>query len=552
MALRANGYDPATPYIPNHEYVSPYAVDFMAPDYASILQGRSERIQQIRDDDAWGLVKTYYADGNACAFMEDWLVTYDPRLGARNLPTTVPLILFPRQIEYVETLEDAYTKGQDLVVGKSRDMGVSVITLGWLTYKWIFSPGFKGSVGSRKEDLVDKIGNPDSLLEKVRIFLRYLPVELLPTGYSERKHARRMNIVNEQMGSSITGEAGNNIGRGGRSTAYLVDEAAFLEDPESVDAAISENTNMRIDISTPNGPVNPFANKWFHNEAVKAFSFHWTQDPRKDREWYELKRKKLQDPRTIAQELDLDFDTSGEESVVRAEWVASSVELRKHLIATEQMPDKEDYTAIAGADVGGGVAENTYIAVWGPIVGNIIAWIDDDTTRTANKLARYATVDSAAKLKYDSIGVGRGVASTLKRLPINSVGVNVGVPATSRVWPDKRRSKDKFRNLKAEVWWILRDRLMKTHAHWCWMNDPNTGCEYPIDELLLLPETDSELLLQLTLPGYKVLETGKIQIESKADMLRRGVKSPDRAEALIIALAPSLAPARIRRADGVV
>jgi len=429
-------------------------------------------------------------------------------------------------------------------------MGVSVVSLAWFTYKWLFCPGFKGSVGSRKEDLVDKRGSSDSLLEKVRMFLRFLPPEILPPGYSERKHARLMNIVNEQIGSSITGEAGDNIGRGGRSTAYLVDEAAFLERPELIDAALSQNCNMRIDISTPNGPANPFANKWFHNEEIEAFAFHWTQDPRKDRAWYEKERRRLQDPRVIAQELDLDFDTSGEESVVRSEWVDSSVQLRLYLREMGELPEASDYPTISGADVGGGVAENTYIAVSGPLVGNLTAWVDGDTTRTAERLARLAKADGSSKLKFDSIGVGRGVQSTLSRLPVLSAGVNVGSAPTARQWPDGKRSKDKFRNLKAEIWWIVRDRLMKTHDHWCWMNDPNTGQQHPIEDLLLLPDSDPELLLQLTLPGYKATENGKIQIESKDELARRGIRSPDRAEALIIALSPVRPPLRVGRVRG--
>jgi phage terminase large subunit len=550
MALRSNGYDPDTPYIPDHKYQSPYKVDFKAMDYASVRQQRQHVLRKLRTDGGWDKLKRYYADGNVCAFIEDWLYTFDPRLASKKLPSTIPLILFPRQIEYVETLMDAYYNQQDVLVGKSRDMGVSVVTLAVMTYLWLFDPGFKGSVGSRKEDLVDKIGDTDSLLEKVRIYLRYLPPELLPYGYTERDCARRMNIVNPVTGAAIKGEGGRKMGRGGRSTMYLVDEAAFLEDPESVDAAISENTQCRVDISTPNGPANPFAMKWFYNESVKAFSFHWTQDPRKDQQWYEAKKKSLQDPRIVAQELDLDFDTSGEESVVRREWIDSSIALRRWLSDQGKLPDRKEYSPVAGADVGGGVAENTYIAVWGPIVGNLVAWVDGDTTQTALKLSRLAQQDGASRLKYDSIGVGRGVASTLKGLPVVSTGINVGNKATTTMWPDGRMAKDKFINIKSETWWTLRDRLQKTHFMWQWMNDPETGCEYDLDELLLLPDGDQKFLDQIAAPGYKVLEGGKIKIETKDELARRGISSPDRAEALIIALAPIRRPATFARAEG--
>ena len=55
------------------------------------------------------------------------------------------------------------------------------------------------------------------------------------------------------------GEAGDNIGRGDRTTLYLVDEAAFLQRPLLIDAALSQTTRCRIDLSSVNGMTNPFA-----------------------------------------------------------------------------------------------------------------------------------------------------------------------------------------------------------------------------------------------------------------------------------------------------
>jgi len=231
--------------------------------------------------------------------------------------------------------------------------------------------------------------------------------------------------------------------------------------------------------------------------------------------------------------------------------VDSSVALGQWLRDQNKFPNRKNYVPVAGADIGGGVAENTYVAVWGPIVGDLISWVDGDTTRTANKLSTFARQDGVSRLKYDSIGVGKGVASTLKRLPTVSTGINVGNAPSLNIWPDGRTARNKFRNLKAEIWWTLRDRLRKTHDHWCWINDPSTGCEYPLDELLFLPPGDKDFLEQLTLPGYKMLETGKIAIESKDELARRGIKSPDRAEALVIALAPIRRPATFGYADGI-
>ena len=82
--------------------------------------------------------------------------------------------------------------------------------------------------GSRKKELVDKIGDPSSIFEKIRIILRSLPVEFLPAGFDFDENVKLMSIVNPETGATITGECGDNIGRGGRTLAYFEDEAQPL------------------------------------------------------------------------------------------------------------------------------------------------------------------------------------------------------------------------------------------------------------------------------------------------------------------------------------
>ncbi|MDP1260138.1 TerL protein, partial [Klebsiella quasipneumoniae] len=87
-----------------------------------------------------------------------------------------------------------------------------------------------------------------------------------------------------------------------------VDESAFLERPELVDASLSATTNCRQDISTPNGNANSFAIRR-HSGKIKVFTFHWRDDPRKSQDWYE-KQVELLDPVTVAQEIDIDYNAS--------------------------------------------------------------------------------------------------------------------------------------------------------------------------------------------------------------------------------------------------
>src|SRR5690606_25562628 len=134
-------------------------------------------------------------------------------------------------------------------------------------------------------------------------------------------------LINKDNGSSITGEGGDNIGRGGRSSIYFVDEAAHLEHSQKVDAALSENADCKIWVSTPNGLGNAFYRKRFSGHHP-VFTFNWHQDPRKNQAWYDW-RKKTMDPVVFAQEVEIDYSASLAGICIPGVWVRAAVELCK-------------------------------------------------------------------------------------------------------------------------------------------------------------------------------------------------------------------------------
>ena len=91
---------------------------------------------------------------------------------------------------------------------KSRDCGVSWLCVGFTVCMWLFRPGFAAGFGSRKEELVDKKGDPKSLFEKIRPFIRLIPKEFRPEGYKEQEHATYMRQLNPKNGATIVGESG--------------------------------------------------------------------------------------------------------------------------------------------------------------------------------------------------------------------------------------------------------------------------------------------------------------------------------------------------------
>ncbi|EOE4443355.1 hypothetical protein ACW0KP_000350 [Providencia stuartii] len=134
--------------------------------------------------------------------------------------------------------------------GKKRDMGMSWLTVGLACTVCNFNRGISVGIGSCKEEYVDKIGVPKSLLEKARIFMSYLPAEFC-FGWDRAKDAPHMRIKFPYTYSIISDECGDSIVWGDRASFYIVDETAFLERPTLVDASLSATTNSRQDISTP-------------------------------------------------------------------------------------------------------------------------------------------------------------------------------------------------------------------------------------------------------------------------------------------------------------
>ena len=282
--------------------------DFLHPDYAPIYLERAKRLSTIRSTSGMldGLLE-HYKD-NPVDFINDWGMTFDPRNAEIGLPTQIPFIMFPKQADFVRWVRQRWISREDGLAEKSRDMGISWLSVAIAVWMWRFHKGTVIGFGSRKEEYVDNLGDPKSLFWKIRAYIQLLPVEFRPAGWDVKKHAPHMRILNPENGSAIIGEAGDNIGRGNRTSIYFKDESAFYERPDAIDAALSQTSNCKIDLSTPNGNGNPFYRKR-HGGKIPVFVFDWKTDPRKDKDWYQRQCETL-DPVIVAQEIDRNYEGS--------------------------------------------------------------------------------------------------------------------------------------------------------------------------------------------------------------------------------------------------
>jgi phage terminase large subunit len=456
-------------------------------------------------------------------WVNNWVSTYDPRIR----PALIPFVLFPKQEAYLHWRRERRLNKENGLIEKSRDLGLTWLNVADQTHSWLFETGYAGAFGSRKEILVDRKGDPNSIFEKIRIILRNLPDWMLPPDFSWNEHDNYLRIINPNRQNVITGESGFNCGRGGRSTVYDLDEFAFLERPDQVDAAVSQNTDVVFYTSTPNGIGNLFYKKR-HSNKIPVFTIRWQDHPKKDKEWYEKQVLKL-DPIVLAQEINIDYAASQEGTYIPAKWVQAA-------IAYDNMPMIPPIGEnVAALDVASAGQNRT---VFGARKGNVVYFIKDwqglNTTQSAYEVRDLMRELGCTHLTYDSDGIGGELANSWvgEDLEFTLYPFHGNGTPTERVWEgEDKTSKQKFRNARAEAAGILRERFRKTYENF------HAIKLHPIEELISIPNNPT-LIAQLSVPKYKRDASGKILIESKEDMRKRGVESPDHFDFLCYLFAP--------------
>lgn len=501
------------------------------------------------------------ADGVAgCIhWLNTWVQTYNPKLlgvrgdDGKQVPLFLPFRPFPRQVEVIEWLHERVERQQPGALKKSRDIGATYLCAAYALWRWLFNEvdGFKATFGSRDLDLVDEIGNADSIFEKIRIMLRRLPTWMLPNGFDWNRHSSKAKLINPAKDAAITGEGGAEMGRGGRSSMFVLDEAAFIPNAGAAEASLSGNTDCILHVSSANGMGNLFYRKCHGGlPAHLVLEYHYRDDPRKTPEWVRDKRR-VTDAVVWASEYEIDFAASLEGVCVPAAWVRSCQELRRR-IKVKPFGGK----AVAGLDVGAGKAKSVFISRNGPIVRIPASRGDPDTINTAYWALGLSREHGVGRLNYDAPGVGVGVTSALNKAEIAAGDrpikvdlfvspVNTGEQAPSnRRWPDGRTSDQMFGNLKAEISWLIRTRAQKSHEKLAFLdgslddNGEPYGVDHPLDECLLLPSSEhpeaAMLAAQMSMVKAEKNEAGKIVMESKAALKRRNIPSPDYFDALVL------------------
>ncbi|MFG1260043.1 hypothetical protein V5F79_22205 [Xanthobacter flavus] len=488
-------------------------------------------------------------------FINHWCDTYDPRNAGGDTPARMPFILFRRQAELVEFLQACLAGEESGLVEKCRDMGATWLCGSVSIWLWLFWPGASVGWGSRKEQLVDKIGDPDSIFEKMRMIVRGLPRLFWPAGFRPDDHMTYMKFINPENGATITGEAGDNIGRGGRKLIYFKDESAHYERPEKIEAALADNTRVQIDISSVNGLGNVFHRRreagvdWQPGQPVakgvtNVFVMDWRDHPGKTQDWYDGRRQKAQADGLLhifAQEVDRNYAAAVDGIIIPADWVRAAID------AHIKLGFGETGGWVAGLDVAdGGGDRNALAKRKGVVLKTVEEWGERDTGATTRRAIDSCGGLGPIDLQYDSIGVGAGVKAEANRLGDEdkltkglrlvpwSAAAEVLDPE-GHVEPGDRETpinKDFYQNLKAQAWWQLRRRFERT---WRAINEP--GFTWEPDELVSI-SSDMPLLRQVEKELSQATAGKSASMKLLVNKTPEGTRSPNLADAIVMAFWP--------------
>lgn len=523
------------------------------PDYKLIFMQRIRVAQDVANDPKKQAILKEIYKHDPIKFINDWCVTYDPR-NRPPKPKVMPFLLFGRQVEFINFLLSCYRDKENGLCEKARDIGATWLCCAFSVWLWLFHPESAIGWGSRKEEYVDKKGDPKAVFPKIRQILQYLPKWLMPVGYLSREHATYMKIINPENGSVITGEAGDNIGRGGRTSIFFKDESAHYEHPELIEAALGDNTDVQIDISSVNGTGNVFYRKrqagvvWHPDEEpednkTRVFVFDWRDHPAKTQSWYDKRRSRAEEEgllHVFKQEVDRDYSGAVDRVIIPQEWVQAAVDAHVKL-GIEFTGAKYAMQDVAD----GGGDKNAFVARHGVICNYAKHW-GGEAGQAAEIAVPLCSEMGIKELYYDSIGVGVGFKTQINTMKTRDnwpkgLRVHPWDAGASPIDPDKpsipndRESptnKDQYANLKAQSWFRVRARFYKTYRAITY------GEIYPHDELISISSKMGnlhELCRELSQATIKDNGEGKTLVDKKPS----GTISPNLADAFIACYNPA-------------
>jgi hypothetical protein len=420
------------------------------------------------------------------------------------------------------------------VVLKGRQQGCSTYIQARYFHKIITSRGKKAFILTHEAEATK------NLFEMTKRYYEKLPEGLCPEA--DRSSAKELRFIQFDSGYSI-GTAGNKgVGRSQTIQLFHGSEVAYWPSAEDhakgVMQAISNESGTEIILeSTANGIGNYFYNMWQSTKTGDSdyqsifIPWYWQNEYKSYKEGLfltdeEERLLKIYEKDGLTKEhlgwrrikiLELSSDEEAGRELFFSEYPMSATEAfrnpianvfinAKHVLRARGNDVQSESRLIIGVDPAIGDKDKTaIIRRRGRVAYSLETFRNHNTMEIAGRLSNIIRQEQPHKVYIDCIGIGAGIVDRLQEMGLTMVeGVNVARTANN---------KERFANLRAELWWEMRDWLMQN--------------ELPVQ----IPDDDT-LHGALVSLGYKYRSNGQLLIESKDELRARGMPSPDEGDAL--------------------
>ena len=302
----------------------------------------------------------------------------------------------------------------------------------------------------------------------------------------------------------------------------VVDEAEGVEETiyEAIEAVMtSENCRLLL-IGNPTTMSGSFRRAFYedrhlyHTITISALESPNVQAGRSTirglttRRWVEERKKAWGEENPLYQARVLgEFPEQGDDTLIALPWIEGT--LRRNHEDPPSQSDHEEPIVLAVDVARFGSDKSVILARRGMVVEEVQEYRRLDTMALVGRVINAIDKWQPEAVLVDEVGIGAGVVDRLREEGYRVQGINAGKPA---------QDSDHHANLRAEGYWNLRQLF--------------------VDGSLRIP-ADNDLVGQLAALRYTFNSLGQVLIESKEEMRRRGVPSPDKADALMLAFLPN-------------
>jgi hypothetical protein len=292
----------------------------------------------------------------------------------------------------------------------------------------------------------------------------------------------------------------------------VVDEASGVEDPVfiPIEGALTQEDNRVMLIGNPTKNKGYFHDTQFHPEIRKQWHrLHWdsrdSENVKPDYPTY-MANKYGVDSNVFRIRVAGEPPLEDERTLIPLHWAEQCI--------GKEMEISDEEPIYLGCDIARYGEDKSIIL---PRHGlRIMPWLTFqgmNTITLAGHIMQTYTEVNAEGCGIDVIGVGAGVADYLRKQRMPGLfDVNVSWASSDPL---------KYALLRDELWWRIRENCMYGY--------------YSFPDIKLPGETLSigqEMANELSSPYYEFNKNGAVKVESKKDMKKRGIASPNIADAL--------------------